>query len=145
MNAIPGVRDATPADYDTLIAKGLDSRFLDSGELQVVVANNADAGYATFLARGDGILPMLGEIKTRTPNRRLFYRLIARAVDVLIAAGNERGDFDVKDPRLVALIERDFDVVVQWIGHNVKTGKAGYAHIEVDLLDARRQLARRIQ
>lgn len=134
------VRDIQPSDRTFLDTK-LDSRFLDSGELQVVVADSgAEEGYATFIEGSESHLPFLGEIKAET--KKLFYQLIDLTAKRSIDSGNKRAEFVIKDPQLLAQVERDFDVVVEPVGRNVKTGKPGYWRIEVDLVDARRQLAR---
>lgn len=134
---IPGVRPYRAADRQEAL-EHIPSNILNSREV-IVADAGPHAGYLTWLDAANGSLPVLCDIWT-PDHRQLFYRLIALAAVQAIDRGYKRAWFPIVDRKVLALIERDFDVTVEVEAIDTETGKPSRWRIEVGLADALEQL-----
>ena len=136
-------RPYEPADRTAALALGIRAAGLDQANHHTFISDDG-TGAALWVHPIAGEIAHLGPVVTKPPNRALFYQLVrACALDAL-DAGFKKAEFEVRNPRLLSIIRRDFTVTVEVYGRNGRTQQPTSWRIEVDIADALRQLDARL-
>lgn len=112
---------------------------------RIVLAQEGDTVKGAAIWQGEpGGVAQLGDVALTDANRRdVFYSLIRGVALAMIGEGFTRGTFTLRDPALLARIERDFRVATKVTGREPSNDGSGLPltwEITVDLEDAINQL-----
>jgi len=110
-----------------------------------VAAHDARAGVAVWIETSDrqGVLSLVAtdpRLVSANNARRLFYELALACARDALGRGVERGRFTLRDARVVAMVEKDFNVVARGVGRNPRTGVEVGWEVVVDVATVVRQL-----